>query len=354
MKKTLIHASLIYLLLLLSIVLIEINVVNSPASEQTLRSLSQDKGLLIGSAVRYSALVSDPIYCEVLAREFNVITVENMMKFAYIHPGQNEYDFTGADAIVDFAQQNDMKVRGHCLVWNQELPSWLIEGNWSRDELIQILRGHIKTVVGHYRGKVFAWDVVNEAVAGGGLLRQTFWYQGIGPDYIAMAFRWARQADPSALLFYNDYGGEGLGDKSDGIYNLVKNLINDSVPIDGIGLQMHLNVDEYPSPEDISTNMKRLAALGLEIHVSEMTVYIEDEVTQEELDKQAEIYRDVLEVCLSVNACKAFVMWGFTDLYSYFSDNPNSGCAHIFDELYQPKPAYSALVNVFKPETLSP
>jgi len=352
--KKFVFASLIGLLLVISIAPTSISAADSSGLEQPLKTLAETNDLLIGTAVRYGALVSDPIYGEVLAREFNVITVENMMKFSFIHPNQDEYDFTRADAIVDFAEQNDMKIRGHCLVWNQSLPSWLTEGNWSRAELKQILRDHIKTVVKHYRGRVFAWDVLNEAIAGGGRLRQTFWYQNIGPGYLGMVFRWAHQADPNALLFYNDYLCEGLGDKSDGVYGLMKKLVKYNIPIDGIGLQMHLNIDEHPSPEEITANMKRLAALGLEIHVTEMTVYIRDEVTQEKLDQQAEIYRDIMEVCLSVDACKTFVMWGFTDLHSHLSDNPNRGSALIFDESYQPKPAYYALIDVLKPEESPP
>jgi endo-1,4-beta-xylanase len=205
-------------------------------------------------------------------------------------------------------------------------------------------------VVKYYRGRVFAWDVLNEAVAGGGRIRQTFWYQNIGPRYLGMVFRWAHQADPNALLFYNDYSCEGLDKKSDGVYDLMKKLVKYKVPIDGIGLQMHLNLDDNPTPEEITANMERLAALGLEIHITEMTVYIRDEVTQEKLDQQADIYRDIMEICLSVDACTAFVMWGFTDRHSHLSDNPNRGSALIFDESYQPKPAYYALVDVLKPE----
>ncbi len=352
--KKFIFAVFIGLLMVLTMAPVEVNAADSSELDQPLQTMAEANDLLIGTAVRYWSLENDPIYREVLAREFNVITVENMMKFSFIHPSQDEYDFTRADTIVDFAQQNDMKIRGHCLVWNQSLPSWLTEGDWSRDELIKILRDHIKTVVKHYRGQVFAWDVLNEAVAGGGRLRQTFWYQGIGQEYLGMVFRWAHQADPNALLFYNDYLCEGLNRKSDGIYDLMKKLVKYNIPIDGIGLQMHLNLDDNPTPEDITANMERLAALGLEIHVTEMTVYIWYEVTQEKLEKQAEIYRDIMEICLSVDACTTFVMWGFTDLHSHLSDNPNRGSALIFDESYQPKPAYYALVDVLKPETSSP
>jgi endo-1,4-beta-xylanase len=135
---------------------------------------------------------------------------------------------------------------------------------------------------------------------------------------------------------------------------LANELLKSEVPIDGIGLQMHLNVDDYPTTEDITTNMERLAALGLEIHVTEMTVYIRDEITQEELDQQAKIYGDIMEVCLSVDACTTFVMWGFTDLHSHLSDNPDRGSALIFDESYQPKPAYYALFDALKPKTSPP
>ena len=349
--KCLILTSLIGFLLVLSIVPVEVNATDSSASEQPLCSLVQAKGLSIGAAVKYQPLEYDSQYSEVLAQEFNMLTVMNMMKFSFIHPEQNEYDFARADAIVDFAEQNGMKVRGHCLVWHNALPSWLTEGNWSRDELIAILQDHIKTVVGHYCGRVAAWDVINEAFTGYGTLRDTFWLQGIGPEYISMVFRWAHEADPNALLFYNDFGGEGLGKKSTAIYNMAKELLQDGVPIDGIGLQMHVSLDFYPKPEDVAANMERFAGLGLEIHVTEMTVVLYDPVTQEDLDKQADIYRDILEVCLSVNACKAFVMWGFTDLYSYYKTRyTDRGSALIFNESYQAKPAYDALVEVLKPE----
>lgn len=214
---------------------------------------------------------------------------------------------------------------------------------------MDILKNHIYTVVGRYRGRIYAWDVVNEAIADDGSLRRTIWLEKIGPEYIELAFRWAHEADPNALLFYNDYNAEGLGPKSDAVYNLVKNLLEKGVPIHGVGLQMHVSVEWPPNTNDIYANIKRLNELGLEVHITEMDVRIREPATDEDLIRQAEIYRNVLKVCLNAKNCKAFVMWGFTDRYSwipfFFS---GYGSALIFDEDYQPKLAYQYLLTTLQ------
>ncbi len=273
-----------------------------------------------------------------------MLTPENAMKFGPLRPGQDRYSFSDADSIVDFAETHGMPVRGHTLAWHNQLPTWLTGGTWTRDELTKILQEHITTVVGHYRGRVMAWDVVNEAIGDDGSLRSTIWSQTIGPEYIEMAFRWAHEADPDALLFYNDYGGEGLGRKSDAIYTLVQDLVQRGVPIHGVGLQMHVSLDQYPDPGDVAANMERLSALGLEVHITEIDVRIKEPVTEEKLEMQAHIYQDMLQVCLSAQGCNAFVLWGFTDRHSWiphFFSGYSAGL--IFDEAYQPKPAYYAL-----------
>lgn len=312
----------------------------------SLRSLAQVRSLWIGAAVAVGPLLDEVLYARTLAREFNMLTPENAMKFGPVHPDLDRYNFDAADTIVDFAEENDMQVRGHTLVWHSQLPSWLTEGNWTREELIQILQEHIMTVVGHYRGRVLAWDVINEAVADNGRLRETIWLNGIGPEYIDMAFQWAHEADPGALLFYNDYSGEGLGAKSDAIYALTQGLLQRGVPIHGVGLQMHVSVDSFPRPQDVAVNMERLSALGLEVHITEMDVRIQDPATEEDLIRQASVYRDVFHVCQSVQNCKAFVLWGFTDLHSWISSHIGGwDTALIFDKVYRPKPAYNALID---------
>ncbi|MGQ9632237.1 MAG: endo-1,4-beta-xylanase [bacterium] len=319
----------------------------SPTRASSLRSLAQTRGIYIGAAVAAGPLGGDELYAETLAREFNILTPENAMKFGPLHPGRDFYYFDDADAIVGFAKAHNIQVRGHTLVWHNQLPAWLIGGRWTRDELIEILREHITTVVGRYRGRVYAWDVVNEAIADDGSMRDTIWLRGIGPEYIDMAFRWAHEADPSALLFYNDYGGEGLGRKSDAIYALVRELLLRGVPIHGVGLQMHVSLDWHPNPQDVAANINRLASLGLEVHITEMDVRIREPITEEKLASQARIYRDILKVCLFSSNFKAFVLWGFTDRYSWIPHFfPGSGAGLIFDESYLPKPAYNALVDI--------
>ena len=312
-----------------------------------LRGCAQTHGVQIGAAVAAEPLRNDPLYGETLTQYFSMVTPENAMKFGPLHPEPDRYDFADADFIVDFAQTHEMQVRGHKLVWHNQLPGWLEDGDWSKEELTEILHDHIATVVGRYRGRVAAWDVVNEAITDSGTLRNTLWLRVIGPEYIEMAFRWAHEADPDALLFYNDYGAEGLCPKANAVYTLVEDLVKRGVPIHGVGMQMHASLDWCPVPESVSANIERLSALGLQIHVTEMDVRVPEPATQEKLEAQAAIYRDMLHVCISSEGCTAFVLWGFTDSHSWVpSFFPGYGSALIFDDDYGPKPACEALEEV--------
>lgn len=320
-----------------------------PGAQPSLRPYASQRDILIGAAVSDPPLFQDKLYAQTLSREFSLLVPENAMKFDAIHPSQNGYDFSEADAIVTFAKQNGMQVRGHTLVWGNQLPPWLIDGNFTRDEMIAILKDHIMTVVGHYRGQVGAWDVVNEAVDDNGSLKNTFWLKAIGPGYIDMAFTWAHEADPQAQLFYNDYGNEDLKEKSNAIYALVQGMLQRGVPINGVGFQMHLILDSPPRSQDVLANMKRLGVLGLEVHITEMDVRIQGTATQNDLAAQAAIYGNMLQACLSAKNCKAFVLWGFTDRHSWIHQAyPGYGSALIFDDSDQPKPAYFALLEALK------
>jgi endo-1,4-beta-xylanase len=312
----------------------------------SLRDLADPYGLLIGSAVSASVLEKDPMYGEVIAREFNILTPENAMKFAQIHPARDRYDFTQADALVAFAEDNGMAVRGHTLVWDKDLPNWLTEGHYSRKALIRILREHIQTVVGHYRGQVAYWDVVNEAIDEQGGLQDGFWRQGIGPDYVEMAFQWTHEADPDALLFYNDYGAEGINPKSNAIFYYLGDLRQRGVPVDGIGFQVHTGLG-VPPMDEVRANMERFGSLGMQVHITEMDVRIGPKVTQKKLRRQAEVYGDLLSMCLEVESCKAFEMWGVTDKYTWIPSVTGAPDAPlILDRNYWPKPAYNALWNI--------
>lgn len=327
----------------------------TPPPGPTLRSLAQARGISIGAAVNVDALRNDANYRQLLGDEFNMVTPENAMKFEQTEPEQGIYTFADADSIVAFAKAHRMQVRGHNLVWHANLPDWLTRGHFSRSQLMTILREHITTVVSHYRGQVNIWDVVNEGVDDSGKLRNSIWLQALGPNYINLAFRWAHEANPSAKLFYNDYDGEGLGRKSNAIYNLVKGLLQRHVPISGVGLQMHVSLADAPTQADVIANMKRLAALGLEVQITEMDVAVGSDARpmSARLAAQARIYAAMLQACLSVRACTAFVMWGFTDRYTWIPEVTGLPDAPLpFDANYHPKPAYAALVDTFKGTSL--
>jgi endo-1,4-beta-xylanase len=282
-----------------------------------------------------------------MAREFNMLTPENDMKHSRIHPGRDVYRFEPADSLVAFAEANGMQVRGHTLVWHQQLASWLTSGTWTADESRALLQDHITKVAGHYRGHVIAWDVVNEALADDGSLRSTFWLDHIGRDYIELAFRAAHDADPDALLFYNDYNIEGVNAKSDSAYELIRGFLARGVPIHGIGLQAHFQVGGVPAT--LGANIARFAALGLKVHITELDVRMQLPSTSEKLTAQANDYRQVLQACVQSPACGTVVMWGFTDKESWVPGTFTGwGDALIMDAGYQPKPAFRAIYDLLK------
>jgi endo-1,4-beta-xylanase len=329
----------------------------------SLRLLAEQRGLLIGAAANSRALRTDYAYREVLAKEFNFLTPEDELKLGPLSPSVRAYDFRPAGELVDFAQANDMSVRGHTLLWHVDNPSWLIEANFNRHQALDLLHKHIFTVMGHFHGEIYAWDVVNEPIEDNSGLRDSFWMHTIGPDYLEYAFRWANEADRNAHLFLNDYGIEGLSAKSDSFYGLAKELLDRGCPLHGVGLQMHLAIAEsssFPKPptvQELEDNLKRFGELGLEIHITEMDVQIQQLPCSpdEQFEKQARVYEDVLTVALQNKNVKAFTFWGFTDRYSWVPKvTGNSDAPLLFDEYYQPKPAYDALYRALKAAQLNP
>jgi len=324
--------------------------VPNQAGALSLRSLAQAQGFGIGSAVTLKGLRKDERYRQVLVREFTQIMPENAMKFNALQPQRDRFNFAAADEIVDFANDRGLKVFGHTLVWQRALPAWLKAGNWTREELLDILHKHITTAVSRYRGRVFAWDVVNEALSTDSSLRDLIWLRGIGPEYIDLAFQWAREADPNARLFYNEYDPSGWGaraeQKVDALYNLIAGMKERGVPIDGIGLQMHVKVSDAPTYEGVKKSLERLAQLDLEIQITETDVRLvgSSDPLATQLATQAQIYDGLIRACLDVPRCNGFWFWGFTDRYSWisgFTGKPDGPL--IFDRFYQPKPAYDAI-----------
>ncbi|MGB9492736.1 MAG: endo-1,4-beta-xylanase, partial [Terriglobales bacterium] len=260
--------------------------------------------------------------------------------------------------VVDFAARHNMKVRGHTLVWHRQNPAWLTVAHYTPSQLSNLLETHIRTVVGHYRGKIFAWDVANEAFDEGknaGKLRSTVWYDqpgigfaGQGTAYLAQCFRWAHEADPHALLFYNEAEAEVINPKSDAIYAMARAFKRDGVPIDGIGFQMHV-ANLHADFTSISANIARFTSLGLQVHITEMDVALpvdaNGNASPADLQRQADIYRQVADACGSHPGCTAIQTWGFTDKYSWIGSHSKhtQGAGLLFDREYRAKPAREAV-----------
>jgi endo-1,4-beta-xylanase len=262
------------------------------------------------------------------------------MKWEVIEPEQGRFDFTQADTLVAFARAHKQKVRGHTLVWHNQLPTWLTSRDWTAAELRPVLRQHILTEAGHFRGRIWAWDVVNEAFNEDGTLRDTLWLRVLGPSYIADAFRWAHQADPKAILFYNDFNIEGVNAKSDAVFALLTQLRAQGVPVQAVGAQGHLDT-QFPIPGDILQNLRRFAAAGMDSAITEADVRSVLPVDATETAAQSAGYSAMLQSCLLVRRCLSFTVWGFTDKYQWVPGVfPGEGSAALWDENFQPKPAY--------------
>ncbi|MGW6929225.1 endo-1,4-beta-xylanase [Lentzea sp. NPDC054927] len=295
----------------------------------------------VGSAVAAQHLNSEADYRSVLTREFDSVTPENEMKWAVVEPNRNQFNWSGADAIVNYARQNGKSVRGHTLVWHSQYPGWL--NNLGSGELRSVVQQHINTEMGRYRGRIRAWDVVNEMFNEDGSRRQSIFQQRMGDSYVADAFRWARAADPSAKLYINDYNTEGINAKSNALYNLVRSLKQQGVPIDGVGIQTHLST-QYGFPTSLRQNIERLAALGVDIAITEADVRIPLPADSTKLNTQASYYRQIWDACHAVSRCVEFTTWGFTDRHSWVPGTfPGEGAACLYDTNLRPKPAYTRL-----------
>ncbi len=248
----------------------------------TLKNVSPFK---IGAAIDVNLLRTNVLYRNTLVQQFSSITTENTLKWPSVHPFENTFDFSGGDLIADFCKSNNKRLHGHCLIWYQSNPAWL--NNFSGDSLAweTLFKTHIQSVVAHYKGEASGWDVVNEAFhdEDGSLRIQDIkpgdnfddgcvWARHLGADYIARAFEYAHEADPSALLFYNDYGQEWSDRKTDSIIAMVEALKKKNIPINGLGIQMHTDINS--SNAGIINAIKKMAATGLLIHISELDIAV--------------------------------------------------------------------------------
>lgn len=320
---------------------------------------------LIGFAARSSYWLDDQ-----LLKHFNAVTAENMMKWEALQPNQTVFRFRGADALIKDAKANDWQVIGHTLVWHNQTPAWVfLDENGaevSREVLLGRMEDHIKTVVGHYKGKVKGWDVVNEAidqdpVTGKWGLRDTKWRQIIGDDYIEYAFRFAHEADPDAELYYNDYNAAD-GPKRDAIYALVKGLLDKGIRVDGIGMQGHWDL-QHPSVASIREAFDLYASLGVKIHITELDVSVftwnnrtrpyQDGLPEAISDQQANRYAAIFRLFKEYSpVIERVTFWGVKDGNSWKNNFPVQNRRDyplLFDAQGNPKPSFWAIVDPFTP-----
>ncbi|MFG2594793.1 endo-1,4-beta-xylanase [Streptomyces sp. NPDC048462] len=297
----------------------------------TLGSSAAAKGRYFGTAVAANHL-GESAYASTLDTEFNMVTPENEMKWDAVEPARGSFSFGSADQIVSHAQGRGMRVRGHTLVWYSQLPGWV--GGLGGDDLRTAMNNHITKVMDHYKGKIYAWDVVNEAFqdGGSGARRSSPFQDKLGGGYIEEAFRTARAADPGAKLCYNDYNTDGQNAKSNAVYAMVKDFKQRGVPIDCVGFQSHFNSNS-PVPGDYQANLQRFADLGVDVQITELDI-------EGSGSAQAADYTRVVNACLAVSRCAGMTVWGVTDKYSWRS----GGTPLLFDGDYAKKPAYTAVL----------
>eukprot|EP00937_MAST-01D_sp_MAST-1D-sp2_P004922 g4922.t1 len=361
---------------LVSIIALAISLSSSVSvsgTDVTLREAGALAGIYMGSQFKYDSIFNSSIapgatneYRDVHSKQYGLSTVGNDCKWAAMHPARDTYTLEKCQQSIGYALGAGQAFRGHNLCWGNNNPSWLealaASPNTSASELRAVLTGHVTTVM---RGvpNATAWDVVNEAAPNQpanstDFFKPNTWFPLV-PNYVDAAFVAARAADPRPLLFYNEYGAEEAGTaKSDVVYSMVKSMVRRGVPIDGVGLQLHVGTPQggqsggrVINATRVAENIARLGALGLQVHITELDVKCPDPCPASALAAQAQVYADLLRACLSSKGvCTSFETWGFTDAMTWLTGSRCKGAANChplpFDEQYAPKPAVAAMLAV--------
>jgi endo-1,4-beta-xylanase len=337
------------------------------AGAGSLKAHAAARGLLTGCAVNAALFRDDEGFRRLIAEQYSIVVPENCLKWNILRPTAATYSFADADSLVAFAEVHGMKVRGHNFVWHEALPSWFA-GTVNKDNAKKFLVDHIHTVGGRYRGKIHSWDVVNEAIwipdgRPDGLRSSSPWFQMLGPGYIDLAFRTAREADPTALLTYNDYSieydNDEDGKKRAAVLALLRRMKADNVPLDALGIQSHIHaVSKDGFGKGVRELMDGAKALGLQVFVTELDVN-DDAVTAvdtAERDKIiAEVYRSYLTTALAGPEVKAVLTWGTSDKNTWLNKGTKFRKQHPdrlqrplpFDPDYAPTPAFFAMRESF-------
>ena len=304
----------------------------------------------VGVALNPDELYPNSAYLRVATQHFNSVTPENIFKPSYLHPAPGRYEWAEADQLAAFCRANNQRLHGHTLIWHQQLPGWMSGFSGSPAEWDALFRDHIQTICRHFRGQVSSWDVVNEAFDADGGLRSTLWSQHLGATYLEKAFRYAHEADPDALLFYNDYDLESNPAKRRTVLAWLQTMRQRGVPVHGLGLQMHISI-AHPDNTQLAEALRDAQKSGLLLHLSEIDVSVNPlgqavaptpELLQRQADKLAFLVRTYRELPRAQQFGITF--WGVSDhdtwmrRYFHRDDYPL-----LFDDNYHPKPAFCLL-----------
>lgn len=309
----------------------------------TMRSRADKAGVTFGLAVQ-AGDVLDPAVKKFIVSNFNLIVPENTLKWQHIRPTKTFWNWSDMDALVAFAEENKIAMKGHTFVWHQQNPPY-VSGLKTREEAVALLTDQITTIMTRYKGKIREYDVANEVLNEDGTLRDTVWLRAIGPDYLDIAFKAARAADPGAILVLNDYNNEYAGTaKADGFYELAKSLKERGVPLDAVGLQLHLMADFPLDAEALKKTIARFRELGMPVSFTEVDVRVKLPLTPEKEAAQRAIYEGLLDIAKNESGAGTFVLWGYTDKKSWIPASfPGYGSAHPFDAKGEPKPLYDGM-----------
>lgn len=324
-----------------------------PASAATtLAQAGAASGRTIGVAVEANLLGTNA-YTNIIQTQFDGVTPGNEMKWQTTEPSQGVFNFGPADTIVSFAQSHNMKIRGHTLVWHSQLASW-VNNITSSSALLAAMNNHITTEMTHFKGEIWYWDVVNEAFNDDGTRRSDVFQNVIGNSYIEDAFRTARAADPNAKLCYNDFNIEDMNSaKSQAVYAMVADFKNRGVPIDCVGFQSHFILGQVPA--DFQATLQKFANLGIDVQITELDDRMQLPASSANLQQQANDYAAVARDCLAVSRCNDITIWGVGEPDSWVPGTfSGQGQALLYDQNYQPKPAYTSFLNALGGSAVTP
>ncbi|WP_435132320.1 endo-1,4-beta-xylanase [Formosa sp. A9] len=366
-----------YLLILLipSLVCVSCKNVEEKENQKTVTSLKEayKSDFYMGAAINESQIEEqDSLNTAIISNDFNSITAENIMKSMFVHPEKSVYNFNQTDKFLAFGEKYNMFIHGHTLVWHSQLWPWIAEIQDST-QMANTLEDHIKTIVSRYKGRIDSWDVVNEALNEDGTLRESVFLEVMGASYLPLSFKWAAVADPNTDLYYNDYNMTNP-DKRNGAIKLIKNIQNQGVKIDGVGMQGHWHLDT-PSIEEIEASIVAYSELGIKVAITELDINLlprpenlqgaevnqefeeseamnpyPDKLPDAIQNKLAERYKSIFELFLKHrDKISRVTFWGVEDGQSWLNDWPIDGRTNyplLFDRNLKPKKAYDSILSL--------